>query len=47
VRSVRGKGAGALREVDAETLRTDRRVKGFRPGAPAEGGTGVTIAEMA
>jgi DNA mismatch repair protein MutS2 len=47
LRIIHGKGTGALREVVAETLRTDRRVKGFRPGAPAEGGTGVTIAELA
>jgi DNA mismatch repair protein MutS2 len=46
LRIIHGKGTGALREVVAQTLRADRRVKAFRPGAPAEGGTGVTIAEL-
>ncbi len=46
LRIIHGKGTGALREVVAQTLRADRRVKSFRPGVPAEGGTGVTIAEL-
>ncbi len=46
LRIIHGKGTGALREVVAQTLRADRRVRSFRPGLPAEGGTGVTIAEL-
>lgn len=46
LRIIHGKGTGALREVVAQTLRADPRVKSFRPGVPAEGGTGVTIAEL-
>lgn len=46
LRIVHGKGTGALREVVAEILRADSRVKSFRPGGPGEGGSGVTVAEL-
>ena len=46
LRIIHGKGTGALREVVAQTLRADRRVKSFRLGMPSEGGTGVTIVEL-
>jgi DNA mismatch repair protein MutS2 len=47
MRIIHGKGTGALRERVDELLRADRRVKEHRPGAWNEGGTGVTIAELA
>lgn len=40
---IHGKGTGALRGRVAELLREDPRVAEARPGAPAEGGTGVTV----
>lgn len=46
VRIIHGKGTGALREVVAEMLSGDGRVKSFRPGGIGEGGTGVTVAEL-
>jgi DNA mismatch repair protein MutS2 len=46
LRIIHGKGTGALREVVAEALRSDRRVASFRAGGIGEGGTGVTVAEM-
>jgi len=46
LRIIHGKATCALREVVAQTRRGDRRVRSFRPGLPAEGGTGVTIAEL-
>ncbi|HEV7705535.1 MAG TPA: endonuclease MutS2 [Gemmatimonadaceae bacterium] len=47
MRIIHGKGTGALRERVDELLRADRRVREHRPGAWNEGGTGVTIAELA
>ncbi|MDQ2766386.1 MAG: Smr/MutS family protein [Gemmatimonadota bacterium] len=47
IRIIHGKGTGALRERVDELLRADRRVREHRPGAWNEGGTGVTIAELA
>lgn len=47
VRIIHGKGTGALRERVTEMLRKDTRVKTFRLGAWNEGGTGVTVAELA
>jgi DNA mismatch repair protein MutS2 len=46
LRIVHGKGTGALRQVVAETLKSDPRVKAFRAGTITEGGTGVTVAEL-
>jgi DNA mismatch repair protein MutS2 len=46
IRVIHGKGTGALRERVAEMLRKDTRVRGFRPGAFNEGGTGVTVVEL-
>jgi DNA mismatch repair protein MutS2 len=46
LRIVHGKGTGALRQVVAETLKSDPRVKSFRSGTITEGGTGVTVAEL-
>lgn len=43
---IHGKGTGALRQVVAELLRSDPRVKSFRPGGIGEGGGGVTVAEL-
>ncbi|MEX2528434.1 MAG: Smr/MutS family protein [Gemmatimonadota bacterium] len=40
---IHGKGTGALRGRVAELLREDPRVAEARSGAPAEGGTGVTV----
>ena len=47
LRVIHGKGTGALREVVAELLRGDPRIKAVRPGGLGEGGTGVTVAELA
>ncbi|HET7457017.1 MAG TPA: endonuclease MutS2 [Gemmatimonadaceae bacterium] len=47
IRIIHGKGTGALRERVTELLRKDTRVKTFRLGAWNEGGTGVTVAELA
>jgi DNA mismatch repair protein MutS2 len=47
VRIIHGKGTGVLRRVVDEVLRADRRVSGRRLAPPREGGTGVTIAELA
>lgn len=44
---IHGKGTGVLRERVAEMLRKDTRVRQFRAGAWNEGGTGVTVAELA
>jgi DNA mismatch repair protein MutS2 len=46
LRIIHGKGTGALRQVVAELLRSDPRVKSFRPGGIGEGGGGVTVAEL-
>jgi len=47
LRIIHGKGTGALRERVNEMLKKEPRVSGFRLGAWNEGGTGVTIAELA
>jgi DNA mismatch repair protein MutS2 len=47
LRIVHGKGTGVLREVVAELLERDPRVRSHRPGAVGEGGGGVTVAELA
>ena len=46
LRIIHGKGTGALRVRVAEVLQIDRRVKSFRLAPPAQGGSGVTIAEL-
>src|SRR5690606_6305347 len=47
LRIIHGKGTGALREVVGELLAADPRVRGRRAGGIGEGGTGVTVAELA
>jgi DNA mismatch repair protein MutS2 len=47
LRIIHGKGTGALRDRVAEMLQKDTRVKQYRLGAWNEGGTGVTVAELA
>ena len=47
LRIIHGKGTGALRDRVAEMLKKDTRVRQFRLGAWNEGGTGVTVAELA
>jgi len=44
LRIIHGKGTGALRARAGELLAGDSRVREFRTGRPAEGGTGVTVA---
>jgi len=46
LRIIHGKGTGALRGAITEQLESDERVKSFRLGEPAEGGSGVTIAVL-
>ena len=46
LRIIHGKGTGALREVVAEMLTSDPRVRSWRIGELGEGGTGVTVAEL-
>lgn len=46
LRVVHGKGTGALRERVAQVFGRDPRVEEFRPGAPGEGGHGVTVATV-
>jgi DNA mismatch repair protein MutS2 len=46
VRIVHGKGTGALRRAVEGSLRGHPLVAGFRPGAPAEGGTGATVVDL-
>ena len=43
---VHGKGGGVLRAAVQEYVRTDRRVRSHRMGAPHEGGSGVTFLEL-
>jgi DNA mismatch repair protein MutS2 len=46
LRIIHGKGTGALRQRVQAMLDEDPRVRAHRPGAPNEGGTGVTVAEF-
>jgi DNA mismatch repair protein MutS2 len=46
LRIIHGKGTGALRSRVGELLGEDPRVRDFRTGGPAEGGTGVTVANL-
>ena len=46
-RIIHGKGTGALRDVVTQILRADPRIDRFRAGAIGEGGTGVTVVELA
>ncbi len=46
LRIIHGKGTGVLREVVSEVLRSDKRIRAFRPGGMGEGGTGVTVVEL-
>lgn len=46
VRIVHGKGTGVLRKVTREILSRSPHVASFRDGEPAEGGQGVTIANL-
>ncbi|HTG00883.1 MAG TPA: endonuclease MutS2 [Nitrospirota bacterium] len=43
---IHGLGTGALKAAVAEYLRQQPLVTATRPGAPAEGGAGVTVAEL-
>ena len=43
---IHGHGAGTLRDVVREMLRTSRYVAKSRPGGPGEGGDGVTVVWM-
>jgi DNA mismatch repair protein MutS2 len=47
LRIIHGKGTGALREVVADVLRSDSRIRAYRAGGIGEGGTGVTVVELA
>ncbi|WP_324670089.1 endonuclease MutS2 [Geochorda subterranea] len=47
VRVIHGKGTGALRDAVRSYLRESRRIRRFAPAGPAEGGDGVTVAELA
>lgn len=47
LRVIHGKGTGALREVVAEMLNKDTRVKQYRLGVWNEGGAGVTVVDLA
>jgi DNA mismatch repair protein MutS2 len=47
VRIVHGIGSGALKRAVESYLSSSPYCAGFRPGAPAEGGAGVTVAELA
>ena len=47
VRVIHGKGTGTLRRVIREQLAKHPLVKSYRPGEYGEGGTGVTIVELA
>ena len=47
VKIIHGKGTGTLRQVVREKLARNSLVKSFRSGGYGEGGSGVTIAELA
>lgn len=47
LRVIHGKGTGALRAAVSDALKGDSRVASFRLAPPNEGGTGVTIVELA
>lgn len=47
LRIIHGKGTGALREVVADVLRADSRIRSYRAAGVGEGGTGVTVVEFA
>ena len=47
VRVVHGKGTGTLRQETHRTLARHSLVKSYRLGGYGEGGTGVTIVELA
>jgi DNA mismatch repair protein MutS2 len=47
LRIIHGKGTGALRDRVTQLLKRDGRVKAMRLGAFNEGGTGVTMVELA
>ena len=47
VRVNHGKGTGALRQAVHRELKRSSMVKSFRPGMYGEGGTGVTIVDLA
>lgn len=44
LRVVHGKGSGTLRRAIREELGRSPYVSSYRPGEPAEGGDGVTVA---
>ena len=47
VKIIHGKGTGTLRNLVWRHLATHSLVKSYRPGGYGEGGTGVTIADLA
>src|SRR5262249_18019384 len=47
LRLIHGKGTGALRQRVSDLLKGDRRVKAFQLAPREQGGSGVTIAELA
>lgn len=46
IRVIHGKGEGILMRAVNRSMKSDRRVLSHRMGEPAEGGTGVTVAEL-
>jgi len=43
---IHGLGTGALKTAVTEYLRNHPLIAAIRPGEPAEGGAGVTVAEL-